>query len=544
MSNQTSLHFDPTALLIIKNEVDNSILQVETAVNSLVEDQTLPFGIEDHLIQFEQCAQVLALIDMQLLAQIAQYSAELMRKIMQDPANVNHQYVVALSDGTSILKRYIEFVCLHETKIAPILLATLNRLEMNLGKPLTHEGDYLHAQLAHGLPNSSFMLQKVQGQIEHAHHLYKLSLKHVLKQPSQFDLKAMQMVGHCVAQHSQAQPSAQYWHWVAIVLQHFDEVRLDDPRLRSLIQIERHLAKYIAQPDQFQTSSTDFADILNICLAQENSYAEELASQLDCPQRISDQQVQHFSRHLYGPDFQTMHAISELVNSDLTQVRNDIEHSYQSIEPEKIEEIQLKLREISNVYTVLNLPENAEQLSTVANTLSTESLRDDQFAQNLLNTLESALNKMGVLERNHTSCRLQLHANNSNVSLDRLDEAYDALLVETKILVDLSSQALVHYLQNPDMMLLEPIAAQLSEIGGALIFLNAHQGQQALDQAAQFVKNHVGKTDKIEETAVHAILDTIASADMLIENLRNRQPVMSSMFDVALRSSATLQIVA
>ncbi|MFN4188998.1 MAG: hypothetical protein ACK4FN_13610, partial [Acinetobacter johnsonii] len=54
MSYQTSIHFDPTALLIIKNEVDNSIKLVESAVSTLAEDQTLPFGIDDALNQFEQ----------------------------------------------------------------------------------------------------------------------------------------------------------------------------------------------------------------------------------------------------------------------------------------------------------------------------------------------------------------------------------------------------------------------------------------------------------------------------------------------------------
>ena len=47
MSYQTSIHFDPTALLIIKNEIDNSIKLVETAVNTLAEEQTLPFGMDD-----------------------------------------------------------------------------------------------------------------------------------------------------------------------------------------------------------------------------------------------------------------------------------------------------------------------------------------------------------------------------------------------------------------------------------------------------------------------------------------------------------------
>ena len=97
MSYQTSIHFDPTALLIIKKEVDNSILQVESAVSSLVEDQTLPFGIDDALLQLEQCSHVLMLIDMPQVAKIAELSAQVMRKIMQNPREINTQDVIALS---------------------------------------------------------------------------------------------------------------------------------------------------------------------------------------------------------------------------------------------------------------------------------------------------------------------------------------------------------------------------------------------------------------------------------------------------------------
>ncbi|ELW79507.1 hypothetical protein ACINWCA92_1162 [Acinetobacter baumannii WC-A-92] len=65
MSEHNSIQFDPTALLIIKNEIDNSIKLVEGAVSTLIEEQALPFGIDDALEQFKQCTQVLRLIDIE-----------------------------------------------------------------------------------------------------------------------------------------------------------------------------------------------------------------------------------------------------------------------------------------------------------------------------------------------------------------------------------------------------------------------------------------------------------------------------------------------
>lgn len=147
MSYQTSIHFDPTALLIIKNEVDNSIKLVESAVATLVEEQQLPFGIDDALLQLEQCSQILLLIDQPDIAKIAQYSAELMRKIMSNPQQIITSDIQHLSEGITTLKCYIEFSCVKELNIPQFLLQSLNQLEISLNKPLTREGNQVQKLL-------------------------------------------------------------------------------------------------------------------------------------------------------------------------------------------------------------------------------------------------------------------------------------------------------------------------------------------------------------------------------------------------------------
>ena len=224
MSYQTSIHFDPTALLIIKNEVDNSIKLVESAVSTLAEDQTLPFGIDDALNQFEQCAQVLALIDMSSLAKIAEYSAELMRKIMVNPAQINTQDVIALSEGTTMLKRYIEFICLREVKIPQFLLDTLNRLEIALAKPLTQEGQHIESLLDCITPDFSLPQAPSLEKSQYVHRLYKLSLSQMLKQEeSELDLQAMKLVGTYLAGLAEQTPSKQYWNLVYVALNQIDQ---------------------------------------------------------------------------------------------------------------------------------------------------------------------------------------------------------------------------------------------------------------------------------------------------------------------------------
>lgn len=547
MSYQTSIHFDPTALLIIKNEVDNSIKLVESAVSTLVEDQTLPFGIDDALNQFEQCAQVLALIDVPNLAQIAQYSAELMRKIMGNPAQVNTQDVIALSEGTTMLKRYIEFICLREVKIPQFLLDTLNRLELALGKPLTTEGQHIEPLL--DLITPDFQLPQVPGleKSKYVQRLYKLSLNKLLKQEeSEMDLQAIKLVGTYLAGLSANHPSKQYWHLVHVAFDNIDHLLINEPRLRTLISIERNMAQYFSSADSFKASLSDLANVLSLCISQEDATAQQIRSQLNIgDDLLTDMQLQVFSRHLYGPDFETMHTISELVTAEMTQIRNDIEYNYQHMTPEKTQELQTQLNSLANTFKVLNLNEAYHDLNRQAASLSqADILKDESFAQQLMNVILSAMNSIGVLERHHTSSRLQLRVNNMNISLDRLDEAHNALLNETKALIELSSQILTDYLQDQDLTKLEPVPIQFCEIGGAMLFLNAEHVKAAFTTTALFIKNRIEQSVALTPAEIHHALDALASADMMIDNLKNKQPVLQSMFKVALDSSEKLKIVA
>ena len=547
MSYQTSIHFDPTALLIIKNEVDNSIKLVESAVSTLAEDQSLPFGIDDALNQFEQCAQVLALIDMQSLAKIAQYSAELMRKIMGNPAQINTQEVIALSEGTTMLKRYIEFICLREVKIPQFLLDTLNRLEIVLGKPITHEGQHIESLLDCITPDFQLPQAPTLEKSKYVHRLYKLSLNKMIKQDeTEFDLQAIKLVGAYLAGLAENTPSKQYWNLVHVAFNQMDHLLLNDPRLRTLVSIERNMAQYFNAPDRFKASLSDLANILSLCISQEDDAAQHIRNQLNIgDDHLTDTQLQVFSRHLYGPDFDTMHTISELVTSEMAQIRNDIEYNYQNMTAEKTLELQQKLNNLANIFKVLNLNEAFNDLSRQASLLNdAEVLKDEGFAQQLMNCILSAMNSIGVLERHHTSSRLQLRVNNMNISLDRLDEAHEALLNEAKTLVDLSSQILVQYAQDHNLAAVENIPTQLREIGGALLFLNAEAGQTALRTAADFIQQQIETSGSINLEHLNHTLDTLASADMMIDNLKYKQPVLQSMFNVALQSSEKLKTVA
>lgn len=546
MSYQTSIYFDPTALLIIKNEVDNSIQQVESAVSSLVEDQTLPFGIDDALNQFEQCAHVIRLINIPQLAQLTEYAAELMHKIMQDPRNIKTSDVLVLSEGTTMLKRFVEFTCLREVKVHQFLLDTLNRLELALGKPLTQEGENLTPLLAQIPPLELAQAQELE-KSNYVHRLYKLCLNHLLKQnETQLDYQGLQLVGAYLSHLADTTPSAQYWKLVANALQHLQDTILSDARLRTLIQIETNIGNFLSQTQQFNVDNLQVANVLSLCISQDNDIAQNLRHKIQAGDDVlTDNQLHVFSRHLYGPDFETIHSVSKLITEEMTEIRNAIEYNYQNMSDEKTVELKSKLLGLANIFKVLNLNEAATELVQQAALLDNPTiLEDENYAQQLMNSILSAMNSIGILERNYTSNRLQLRVNNLQISLDRLDEAHTTLLAETKIQIDATSQALVQYISEQNQEIIANVALQLTEISGAMLFLGSKVSQETLLTCAQFIDHALSQSTTLNPQQIQSVLEVLASADMMIENLQNKQPVLQSMFDIALKSSQNLKAIA
>ena len=547
MSYQTSIHFDPTALLIIKNEIDNSIKLVETAVNTLAEEQALPFGIDDALNQFEQCTQVLALIDMPHLSQITKYSAELMRKIMAQPQQIKTSDVVTLSEGTTMLKRYIEFISLREVKVPQFLLDTLNRLEKTLGKPITKEGQTIQPLLDCITPNFNLPQAPSLEKSQYIHQLYKLCLNKLIKQTeTPLDLQGIKLVGVYLAGMASNLPSQQYWQLVNVGLSHIEELLITEARLRTLIQVETNIGKFLAQQSAYQSNLSDLADILSICISQEDDVSQHIREQLNIgDELLSDTQLQVLSRHLYGPDYETIHTISQLMTNEMAQIRNEIEYNHQNMSTEKTQELQLKLNQLANVFKVLNLNEAAKELIQQAEKLSqSNTLTDVASVQQLMNSILASMNSIGILERNYTSSRLQLRVNNMHISLDRLDEAHKALLTETKTLIETLTQTLSLYVQDPASHSLQALPEYLKELSGAAAFLGNSAQQTALLTAANFAQNRLNQNLALDAEQVNCILNVVAGLDLLVDNLKNKQPVLQSMFDVALSSSQQLQNIA
>lgn len=545
MSYQTSHYFDPTALLMIKAEVDQSISAVESTVNALVEDQTLPFAIDDALHQIEQCARVLALIDLPDVGKVAQYCAELMRKIMQNPSNLNAFEIEALSEGTTMLKRYLEFASLREINVPSILLDSVNRLELALGKPLTHDG----AELAQCFSNGSvptFQLPAVETveRSAYVHQLYKLSLNHLLQHKrTKTDFKALKLVGVYLVNLAQGQASEQYWGLVNLALTHLDAVNLTDARLRTLVRVEQHIGQFLESAESFRPSLNHVADVLALCVIQDSEFAESIREQLNIQNHcLTNSQQQTLLQQFYAPSDETIREVCNLLRDEINDIRREVEYNYQNLSVEQLQELQHKLYSVAYVMKVLNLEDIYELLRNQAHALIgvEASTQSELFAQNMMNSVLSATNALGVLERQYISNRLQLGVFNTEIVLDQVEKAHESLLNESKHDIIAVNQQFMDYVREPQTEKLSEIIDKLIELSGAALFLGQEKVQQALINCAKFIRLNIETNMPLDAKQINLILNVLAAMDLFVENLLNKQPVLTAMFDIALDSSKKL----
>lgn len=545
MSFQSSSHFDPTSLLIVRKEIDQSIKHVENGVSALLEDGSAPFGLDDALTNLEQCAHVLRLVEQPQLGQLTELTAKVMKKIIEDTqaGQVDQARVEAISEATNVTKRYLDFLCVRETLAPQFLLPSINKLEASLQLTLTREGVFLTPFLETVHPNVALEAPADLPKSKYVQRLYKLSLLNLLKmQETDLDFQALSLCGNYLSSIATGTPSEQYWRFVHIALRDLDQIILTETRLRVLVQIEQQSHAFLNDA-QFSPTQQDYADILVLCMSQESQLAQQLREQLNVHDEVlSDDQMQVLSRQLYGPDLDTIQTVVELLNGQIKGISNRIETGQYIQQDNERQEIIASLREAVNIFQVINLNDSAAKLRTQADQIeANENLSSDKHANDVMSSLLFATNSLQILERNYTPARLKLKFNNTQITLDKIEEAQMAVCDEARISLTKVSEQIVQYQQTQDIEQLTGVADILREVSGALLFLESEDGHQILQKTAQLVDQITTQQKHLDPAQLKLLAQSISSAEYYFEQLQQNQPILARPIQIGLKSITALE---
>lgn len=113
--------------------------------------------------------------------------------------------------------------------------------------------------------------------------------------------------------------------------------------------------------------------------------------------------------YLYGPDYETVHTMSQLITNEMAQISNEIRYNHKKIYVGwKKQKTTAKIwAELLMYFKVLNLNEAAKELTELEELWVNQIHKLINSIQQLINGALASMNSIGILERNYTSSRLQ-----------------------------------------------------------------------------------------------------------------------------------------
>lgn len=546
MSLATAQHFDAIALHIVKPEIDASLLQVQNALSAYIDDISNTFGLAEASENMKQIHGVLSLLDITGAVELSEATSRLINHIVVNTARVTDQQLGAVSEGLMMLSRYLEFVVLRENLLPHFLLPSINRIYAELGQPLLREGFFLQPYLSIiQLPRLNLHLQKPDisaSQMNQLLALYKISLNHLLKkQANALDFQAIKLVGHFASMLAAGSSSELYWHAINTAFTDLQHCTLNDVRLRSLILIERNLQKFIGSTAAFTATEQDMADALTLSACRDHAEADALRQQLGLTDYlISDAQAGLLGRYLHGPDSATIHATTDLMQQEITDIKNKIDSMQHgdSIDS-SFAAIGEQLHQLASALSLLNLAEASTLLADQASQVAGwRDLTQIQAVNHLMDVLLYAGNALTVLDRSYIAGTSKLPFHNLRISLHQLEEAGETLVRESRESLNMSMRALTSYLESKDLLHMHNVPAMLETIAGALAFMNATAGRDMLKQAARYVARAFAPDQPAPPDSHHINLlaNVLVSVEYYLDSLEQQKPLGIRPFAIGLKS--------
>lgn len=542
MSDLTALSFNPTALLMVKSEIERSIQQIEILITSMMDERKKPLGFDDDVLYLKQSGQVLFLLNQVNLAKVIDYSVVLIDRMANNLENIKPQEGFVVSHALLSAKRYIEFSCLEEKNIPQFLLSDLNALEQQLDLPQTTEAMALESILNH-IPDVDFDGNVVEPSA-YIHQLYKICLKQLFNhQTSALNHYALRAVGEQLVQRAQGRPSLSYWKWVYQLFANMDHVLVNTTRLRTFVNIEKNIDDFLYNPS-FKASMRDVATVIYMCIAQDAGLLKGLEQQLGSSIEVTaDRELVVLQGQLFAADYSTVRTVTNLLSEEITAIYQEIEVKYKTLSAERLQSIYEQVVIIIKVFSVLNMHDVVDRLTVQLPILKdVNQIHEEHLAGKVMNDLFSALNQLRLAVLQNTPKLLRYRVVNQNIAFDRLEDAYNTLINELQILVEESADSLMQYAQNKQQNTVIELPQQLKEAAGAALFVFDNKNiYQALINCSTFTKNALDGEGSLTEKDIEMLLSVYASIDIGLKDMKNDQPVIFDMFNVALNHSQLLK---
>jgi len=543
---------DVTALNLIKSEIDVSLMQIEGALSTFVEDNSNNGPLAECVVAMEQVYGALRLIDIHGASELAEVMFALVRQVNDLQEKTPDAYFSALGNGMMVLARYLEYVQIKAVNLPQLLIPTINEARQVLSLPILGEGYFLDVPF---LPDANITTPLA---IDHAQAIalakrirlmYQIGTIGLLRDQAQpVHLRLMRRALERATQLCTGKPLALLW-WVGeAALEAFSQgVNVNPARKRLLAQLEQQL-KLLVLP-QGINQPIDMGVLANclavVGLAETGAKVQEVQKVFELSSSCISQtqlHIQHDS--MFGPGGSVIKTVAAVLKDEIAHIKDvlDVVARGSQQEEESYQTVADDIRKSSQTLVMLGLNDVASTMRRQADSVKLwTDIPSEKELNILVDVLLQADNAVATLDKEMTP-GAQTVVNNNRISLHQLDEARTMLVAESRAGLSLVKRAVLSYLETngEDPMHLSNIPATLQSTSGGLEFLLIPRGAQILRSAAGFMEAWSLSKKMPSMSVIETFADAIASVDYFLESLEVNKPVNENVFDIGEDSVAEL----
>lgn len=535
---------DVTALNLIKSEVDASLMQIEGALSTFVEDNSNNGPLAESVEQIEQVYGALRLIDIHGAAELAEVLFALLRQVNELQEKTPDIYYSALGSGMMVLGRYLEYVQIKAVNLPQLLIPSINECRHALGLPSLGEGYFLDVPY---LPDSNIVAplaidhQQAFALAKRIRLMYQIGMINLLKDEAQpVHFRLMRRALERATQLCTGKPLALLW-WVGeAALEAFSQgVELNAIRKRLLAQLEQQLKLLVLPQGVMQpVEMTVLANCLAVVgLGETGAKVQEVQKAFDLPSScISQSQLNIQQNTMFGPGGSVIKTVATVLKEDIGRIKEvlDVIARGSQQEEESYQTVSESILKSSQTLIMLGLNDVASSMRMQSIAVGQWTDTPSESSLNLLfDVLLQADNAVATLDKEMTP-GAQTVVNNTRISLHQLDEARSMLVQESRSGLELVKRSVLSYLEGngEDPMHLSNVPTTLQSVSGGLEFLLIPRGAAVLRASVGFVEAWSLSKKMPAMSIIESFADVIACVDYYLESLQENKPVSEEVFAI------------
>ncbi len=540
---------DLSSLNLVKAEVDGSLVQVQSHLESYVEEgRSEDLDAAYHGLTLVWGA--LHLAGLQVADTLLMHMRALVRALPEHSDEIERNAdLTALGYAIMVLSRYIEYVQIKHVAWPQLLLPALQQLCGRRRLPLPGDGDLLPA-----LPL-----------VEHPVAVAMLDEKVRMKALAQL---CQVYRGGLIAWLGGGEDLG-HLHWMRRALQRLQAllltpeeqavrrllegvvaavqqgIAINTPRKQFLMQVERWLVRlqqggHLLLPEQRRAMA-----LYLIALAEPgDALLQELQQDYHLTQWcLSERRMTEEFDLMCGPGHSVIRTVSSVLAEELAQLKDHLDMLSRGVfTGGEGGSLQEQIRRLAQTLKMLGLDEiSVRTQSWIEHVAGWDAQAPGDELLQLVDMIVDVEDAMSRLLKEVTP-GFNLEQGEATISPHQLDEARAMLVAESRSGLSLAKRAITSFMEaGYDRMHLANVPSTLNSVAGGMAFLGIRRAEAVLQQSAAYIEYRLLREEAAPEmTAMELLADAISSIDYYLESLAAHKPIGDAVLQLAENSVAEL----